>query len=160
MDINIIKKKLELKYYKSVLSNLVNADLDYQWLESHCAKLLDNLDQEKEKISESQTEKKTETISPVETEVHKQIFSDNDLYNKPWTKLNPIHKILKIKEFVNNLKINSEQARAQLRDELIELCKLKVLTKKDQVNYDEVNGKIISINNLQYKNEKYYFYNE
>ena len=79
------------------------------------------------------------------------------MYKKPWVKLNPVHKILKIKEFVNNLKITSEKDRILLRDELIDLVKLKILTKKEKVNYDEVNGKIISLSDLQYKNEKYFY---
>ena len=53
--------------------------------------------------------------------------------------------------------INSEKERAQFRDELIDLVKLKVLTKKEKVNYDEINGKIISLSDLQYKNEKYFY---
>ena len=84
------------------------------------------LNNEKEKLSETQTEKKQDSISLVESENHKQIFSDEELYKKPWPKLNPVHKILKIKEFVNNLKINSEKERAQLKDELIDLVKLKI----------------------------------
>ena len=101
--------------------------------------------------------KKNESITPIEINNHTQFFSDEDLYKKPWIKLNPIHKIIKIKEFVNNLKINLEKDRIILRDELIDLVKNKILTKKEKVNYDEVNGKIISLSNLQYKNEKYFY---
>lgn len=155
MELEIIKKKLEVKYYKSILSEISESDINYKWLQAYCDKLIDKLNSDKDKLSETQTEKKPDSISPVETENHKQIFSDEDLYKKPWPKLNPVHKILKIKEFVNNLKINSEKERAQLRDELIDLVKLKILTKKEKVNYDEVNGKIISLSDLQYKNEKY-----
>jgi hypothetical protein len=162
MELEIIKKKLDLKYYKSILSSLSQSDSNYEWITIHCDKLLDMINSEREKLSETQTqtEKKSDNFSPIETENHKQIFSNENLYNKPWTKLNAIHKILKIKEFVNNLKINSEKERVQLRDELIELVKLKVLTKKEKVNYDEVNCKIVSLTNLQYKNEKYFYINE
>lgn len=155
MELEIIKKKLELKYYKSILSDIEESDPNYIWLKLHCDKLVDRLNFDKEKLSETQTEKKQE--SPTETENHKQIFSDEDLYKKPWPKLNAVHKILKIKEFVNNLKINSEKERAQLRDELIDLVKLKILSKKEKVNYDETNGKIISLSDLQYKDEKYFY---
>ena len=103
---------------------------------------------------------KLDLTSSIESDNHKQIFSDDSLYKKSWTKLNAIHKILKIKEFVNNLKINSEKERFQLRDDLIELIKLKVLTKKEKVSYDEINGKIISLVDLQYKNGKYYYLND
>ena len=93
------------------------------------------------------------------TSNHNQIFNDDDLYKKSWSKLNSIHKILKIKEFVNNLKINSEDERTNLKDELTSLIKSKVLTNKDKIKYDEVNGKIISLVNLQYKNGKYFYQN-
>lgn len=157
MELDIIKKKLEIKYYRSILSEIGESDNNFSWLKSHCDKLLDKLNSDKEKLSETQTEKKQDSTSPIETENHKQIFSDEDLYKKPWPKLNAVHKILKIKEFVNNLKINSEAERAQLRDELIDLVKLKILSKKEKVNYDEVNGKIISLSDLQYKNDKYLY---
>ena len=161
MELEIIQKKLEIKYYKSILSGINESNTNYSWIQSYCDKLIDTLNSDKEKLSESQTqtqiEKKPEILSPVETENHKQIFSDENLYKKPWVKLNPVHKILKIKEFVNNLKINSEKERALFRDELIDLVKLKVLTKKEKVNYDDVNGKIISLSDLQYKNEKYFY---
>lgn len=163
MELDIINKKLNLKYYKSILSNLQKNDNNYDWLEKHCDTLLENLNNERDKLSDTITEKiekKNESYSPNESENHKQIFSDDNLYKKSWTKLNTVHKILKIKEFVNNLKINSEKERAQLRDDLIDLIKLKVLTKKEKVNYDEVNGKIISLSNLQYKSDKYYYQNE
>ncbi len=157
MELEIIKRKLEIKYYKSILSEIGESDNDFSWLKTHSDKLMDKLNSDKEKLSETQTEKKQDSMSPIETENHKQIFSDEDLYKKPWPKLNAVHKILKIKEFVNNLKINSEVERAQLRDELIDLVKLKILSKKEKVNYDEVNGKIISLSDLQYKNEKYFY---
>lgn len=157
MELETIQKKLKIKYFKSILSCINESDNDFSWLKSHYETLVDLLNTDKEKISESQTDKKPETISPNASENHKQIFSDEELYKKPWAKLNPIHKILKIKEFVNNLKMNSEKERIQLRDDLIELVKLKVLTKKEKVNYDELNGKIISLSDLQYKNDKYYY---
>jgi len=157
MELEIIKKKLEVKYYKSILSEISESDINFSWINTHCDKLIERLNNDKEKLSETQTEKKTDSISMVETENYKQIFSDQDLYKKPWPKLNPVHKILKIKEFVNNLKINSEKEKAQLRDELVDLVKLKILAKKEKVNYDEVNGKIISLTDLQYKNEKYFY---
>jgi hypothetical protein len=162
MELEIIQKKLEVRYYKSILTELHDSDSNLPWLKTHYEKLVENLNSERDKLSESQTQtdKKVETISPCESDNHKQIFSDEELYKKPWTKLNAVHKILKIKEFVNNLKINSEKERVQLRDELIDLVKLKILTKKEKVNYDDVNGKIISLSNLQYKNEKYYYKNE
>jgi hypothetical protein len=153
MDINTLSTKLEIKYYKSIIDNLSKNNINYIWLNKHLDKLNDHLDK-KEIITETCTEKNIITESN-----HNQIFNDDDLYKKSWSKLNSIHKILKIKEFVNNLKINSEEERTNLKDELTSLIKSKVLTNKDKIKYDEVNGKIISLVNLQYKNGKYFYQN-
>ena len=80
-----------------------------------------------------------------DSEKYKDIFSDNSLYKKPWNKLNPIHKNLKLKEFVNNLQINENEKKV-LNDKFSELIKSKVLTKKENITYDEINGKILEIN--------------
>jgi hypothetical protein len=161
MELDLITNKLDLKYYKGLRYFLSKNGIELDWLNEYieilCKKIQDD------KNSESLTEKKKEQtyqIQSSETENHKQIFSDEELYKKPWVKLNSIHKILKIKEFVNNLKIDSEQDRVALKDELVTLVKIKILTKKEKVKYDEVNGKIISLTNLQYKNCKYFYCNE
>ena len=77
------------------------------------------------------------------------------LYQKPWTKLTPIHKIIKIKEFVNKLLINDEEEKQILKDKLVEMVKNKSLTKKESVNYDSVKSKVVSITKLKYENGKY-----
>ena len=162
MDIEFINKKLEIKYYESIKQSLEKMEIDEYWLNNHLEKLCEDLSDES-KLTETITEKKKEkevinsSSETEKTENHKQIFADDDLYNKPWQKLNPIHKILKVKEFVNNLKMDSEKDRIKLKDELVGLIKDKVLTKKEKVKYDEVNGKIISLPNLQYKNGKYFY---
>jgi hypothetical protein len=161
MDLDLIINKLDLKYYKSLQFFLNKNEIVMDWLEEY----IDNLDEKIQysKNIETLTENKKNQIFETcssETENHKQIFSDKDLYKKPWVKINSIHKILKIKEFVNNLKIDSEQNRSILKDELLILVKNKILTKKEKVKYDEVNGKIISLTNLQYSNGKYYYNNE
>jgi hypothetical protein len=158
MDIELINKKMEIRYYKSILQSLDKMEITESWLNNHLEKLYDQLPQEK--LSETFTEKKKEINSSSETENHKQIFADDDLYKKSWQKLNSIHKILKVKEFVNNLKMDSEKDKIKLKDELVELIKDKVLTKKESVKYDESNGKIISLPNLQYKDGKYYYKNQ
>ena len=81
-------------------------------------------------------------------------------YKKPWTKLNNIHKILKIKEFVNNLSLNSLK-KNELIILLIDLVKNKTITKKNMVEYDEEHCKILSIDNLEItKNDYNYKKNE
>ena len=72
-------------------------------------------------------------------------------------KLNQIHKILKMKEFINSLTNINVNEKDKLKENLIELIKNKVLSKKEKINYDETNGKIISLINLQYKDNKYIY---
>ena len=84
-------------------------------------------------------------------------YSDDYLYKKPWTKLANIHKIIKVKEFVNKLIINSDESREKLKDSLVELINKKILTKKDMVKYDVTFGRIIGIPKLTFKDGKYYF---
>lgn len=156
----MIQTILDVKYYRGLKNSLTKSNISYDWLNDHIDFISKNLSDDVN-MTESLTEnhKKNEPTSS-ENENHKKIFSDEDLYKKAWVKLNAIHKILKIKEFVNNLKIESEQERIKLRDELVGLIKTKVLTRKDKVNYDEINGRIISLTNLQYKNGKYFYMNE
>jgi hypothetical protein len=83
-------------------------------------------------------------------------YSDDYLYQKPWTKLTQIHKVIKIKEFVNTkLNIEDEKEKQELRDKLVDKVKNKELTKKESVNYDSIKGIVISIPKLEYKNGKY-----
>jgi hypothetical protein len=148
MDISLIKSNLNIKYYESLLYNLSQNDLNYIWLNNYYDSLVNINKTDTEKIIDIHTEKNTDISN---------IDSDKYLYTKSWSKLNVIHKKLKIKEFVNNLQINCDIERTQLLEKLNELIKLKILTKKDAVNYDEINGKIISLSNLQYNNSKYHY---
>ena len=66
-----------------------------------------------------------------------------------------IHKIIKIKEFVNKLLIDDEEEKQILKDKLVEMVKNKSLTKKESVNYDSVKSKVISITKLKYEGGKY-----
>lgn len=163
MDIQSVSQKLNLKYYKSLQISLSHEDITIDWLNQHINSLQDTIN---DRTDTPTTTDVATVITSASKQVndmnkHSQIFEDASIYKKPWVKLNPIHKILKIKEYVNSLKIYSEKERALLKDELIELIKIKVLTKKENVDYDQVNGKIESLKNLQYENGKYfYLYNK
>jgi hypothetical protein len=82
---------------------------------------------------------------------------DDFVYKKPWNKLNIIHKIIKMKEFVNELKIEDNEMKKHLKTQLVSMLKNKKLTKKSDVDYDAVNGKIITVHSLQCKNNTYNF---
>ncbi len=87
-----------------------------------------------------------------ETEV---TYSEDFVYKKPWNKLNIIHKKIKMEEFVNNLTIDDLEIKKLLKNQLVLMIKTKQLTKKNEVEYDAINGKIISIPSLKYKNNNY-----
>ena len=150
MDVDTIINKLEHIYYTSLNTSLSKNNIDIEWLTGYINKLNDVVNTD----TETQTAKKNENI------VVDQQNDDNNLYKKSWSKLNAIHKIIKLKEFVNNIKIENAVDRENLKDELINLVKAKILTKKDKIIYDEENGKIISLKNLQYKDGKYFYLNE
>lgn len=153
---NIIINKYQTKYYKNILNNLekynIENDLKYAIID-HLNKL--------NTVTITETIINTTDINDIVTESsihHDENNTQSDeynLYKKSWSKLNSIHKILKIKEFVNNLNIKSDIEKQILKDKLIELVKNKTLTKKGKIIYDEINGKIISIPNLQYNNGIY-----
>ncbi len=82
-------------------------------------------------------------------------YSEDFVYRKPWNKLNIIHKKIKMEEFVNNLKIDDLEIKKHLKNQFVMMIKNKQLTKKTDVEYDAINGKIISVPSLKYKNNKY-----
>ncbi len=93
------------------------------------------------------------TTEITETEQHS--ITDDFVYKKPWNKLNSVHKVIKIKEFINTMTIDDIEMKKHLRSQLIDMIKKKKLTKKNDVEYDQVNGRILSIPALQYKNNNY-----
>jgi hypothetical protein len=145
MDIDIIINKLEHKYYSSLNTCLIKNNSEVEWLTKHINKLNGIANDN----TETQLVKKNENI----------VLNNNDenLYKKSWSKLNAIHKIIKIKEFVNNIKFDNDEAKENLKNELVDLIKTNILTKKDKIIYDSENGKIISIKNLQYKDGLYFY---
>ncbi len=89
------------------------------------------------------------------TETEQTSITDDFVYKKPWNKLNSVHKVIKIKEFINAMSIDDIEMKKHLRTQLIDMIKKKKLTKKNDVEYDQVNGRILSIPALQYKNNNY-----
>ncbi len=96
------------------------------------------------------------TFTPTLTEEPStETNADDFIYKKPWNKLNIIHKIIKMKEFVNKLTIEDLEMKKHLKSQLVSMLKNKKLTKKSDVDYDAVNGKIITVHSLQWKNNTY-----
>jgi hypothetical protein len=98
-----------------------------------------------------------ETVETVETEVanNTETYTEDFVYKKPWNKLNIIHKKIKLDEYVNNLDIEDSEIKKHLKSQFASMLKNKKLTKKNEVEYDAINGKIISISSLKYKNNNY-----
>jgi hypothetical protein len=138
-QIENIRDNLYLKY----LNNLKNGT----------NKLTVNIDNLTSKINElsvinTNSEKK---VNDIVTET--DLLSENIdyLFLKPWNKINKIHKIIKLKEFVKSLDC-SEKDKENLKEELIENIKTN---NKFKITYDEKKGRIISIPNLSFSNGKY-----
>lgn len=97
-------------------------------------------------------ENQTATEGLTETET---IYTEDFVYKKPWNKMNIIHKKIKLDEFVNNLDIDDLEMKKHLKSQFVSMLKNKQLTKKNEVEYDAINGKIISVSSLKYKNNNY-----
>ncbi len=131
--------------------NMIN--IYYNNLESHAKKHKIDINLPKQDVKQDYDDNlftPTLTEEPTtETNV------DDFMYKKPWNKLNIIHKIIKMKEFVNELNIDDIEMKKHLKNQLVTMLKNKKLTKKSDVDYDAVNGKIITIHSLQGKNNTY-----
>lgn len=149
----LIKHNLQCLYYKN-LETYANKHKIEIVLPKNMDIITDSkLTQFESEFSQTET-KNTE----VDTETEKNTYSDitdDYIYRKPWNKLNVIHKIIKMKEFVNNLTIGDAEMKKHLKTQLVLMIKNKQLTKKNDVEYDHVVGRIISIPQLKYKDNTF-----
>lgn len=130
----------ELFYYK----NLLKADIDSETKESikkKIKKLIESINITNDSIVE-------EKNSELETKLSE---TEEGYFYKPWNKMTTVHKIIKMKEFVNNMDVNNE-----MKNKLITYLKIalkdKKITKNDQVIYNVNQAKIISIPKLKLDN--------
>lgn len=147
-NVNTIKLNLQIKYLNNLIAaankNNINCDLikkeliilsEQEYINHTCTENLEDTSNDTNKISITETE--------------------NDyLFLKPWTKLTLIHKVIKVKEFVNNLNIQDPNEKEILKNELIEVIKDKKI--KNKIIYDDTKGKLLSISQLSYENNKYF----
>ena len=146
-DLETMQTNLNIKYLNNLINGCSKSNINCENIKEELKKL-DNdvqnysITEQKIKIAIDMTEKgitETETI--------------DYLYLKPWSKLTQIHKVIKIKEFVNSLDISNQSEKENLKDKLIDQVKEKKT--KNKINYDETKGKILSISNLSFENNKY-----
>tara|TARA_Y100000589_G_scaffold278755_1_gene274362 strand:+ start:904 stop:1410 length:507 start_codon:yes stop_codon:yes gene_type:complete len=156
---------LNLKYYKT-LKKILNKQHNTKY-NSYFENILSE-----DLLSESECNNHSATFSPNLNTTLNPIYSatnsatlsdikikedniDDFYYKKPWNKLNIVHKKIKIKEYINNLML-TKQKKKILIDKLINLLNNKKLNKKNEVDYDSCNGKIITISILKCINDDYY----
>lgn len=82
---------------------------------------------------------------------------ESHIFKKPWNRLPEVHKIMKIREFVNNNIKKSK--RKQLEKELINAIQNTKLKTKNDVDYDTNKGQIVSIKCLDINNKQSYTLN-
>jgi hypothetical protein len=145
MQLETINDELKIKYYSNIISACNKISLD-------CSSVMEHLNSLSKVVSENES-----SVTINDKSENKFFLSEkvDYLYLKPWSKLNTIHKIIKIKEFINTLDIKNETENNILKDKLIDLVKDKALSKKNKIVYDETKGNIISISYLIYENGKY-----
>lgn len=137
--------KLNIKY----LNNLING---CSKINIKCENIKNELNKLDNEIQDIQNYSITEQKIKIGTNMTETETIDY-LYLKPWSKLTLIHKVIKIKEFVNNLDISCQTKKENLKDKLIDQIKKK--KGKNKINYDDTKGKILSISNLSFENDNY-----
>lgn len=149
--------KLNTKYFKT-LKKLLNKQHNNKY-DSYFENILsEGLLSESDCNTQSVNQNITNSLSLSITMSDIKINDDNQddyYYKKPWNKLNIIHKKIKIKEYISNLMLTKHKKKT-LIDNLINLLNNKKLNKKNDVDYDTFNGKIISISILKCKNDEYF----
>ena len=138
MDINIICKQNKTDYYNNLINYSKLNDLDF----TTYSEKLNELEELPKEIKTKEINKKIE-------------LTDDFHFKKPWIRLQYIHKISKLKEFVSKLLINEEE-QEKLIIKLINLLDNKYFMKKDRVKYDKIKGIIVSIPDLKYIDGKYH----
>lgn len=136
-DIDLLKISLNNTYYENLIE--------------YCEKNGIDCDNYKTELVEN---KKIISTNIVESEKEEDMYNDDYLYRKPWNRLTEIHKIIKIREFVEKLNCSDENI-SNLKKILEKMVYEKKLTKKNTVVYDSKEGHIISIPILTYKNGEY-----
>ena len=140
-----IKEHLKLLYLTNLKTGSNKLLIDLTQINNEILELSNNCN-----ITENIGSNISENIILTDTD----ILSENIdyLFLKPWNKLNQIHKVIKIKEFVKNLDCPFKD-RENLKDQIIELLKNK---NKVKFSYNESKGQLISISALSFKGGKYY----
>lgn len=131
MEFNNIITDFKNIYYSNLLFAANKENIDPELI-----KILHN---EKEPIDKEQVDNNLNLSESNATE------SNNFLYQKPWTKLNLIHKVIKIKEYLVSMGVDDSETRNNMKDDIITMIK----DKKTKINYDSKSLKILEITGLK-----------
>lgn len=140
MNLELYISNNELIYYKNIkdkLKNNSNKQLKKD-IEKKIRKLEEYVDDTNDSIME---EKKSE----LETKLSE---TDEGYFYKPWNKMATVHKIIKIKEYVNNLDLELSK-KEKLVAYLKKALKDRKISKNEHVLYSVSQGKIVSIPQLK-----------
>jgi hypothetical protein len=109
----------------------------------------ENIDQELIKIIDIEKENFNNIDKSTDLNLSESNLTENNnfLYQKPWTKLNFIHKVIKIKEYLTSIGIEDSETKNNIKDEIITMIK----DKKTKINYDSQNLKILEIPGFKMK---------
>ena len=129
MEFNNIITDFKNIYYSNLLFAAKNMDPE----------LIKILYNEKEPVNKEYVDNNVNLSESNATE------SNNFLYQKPWTKLNLIHKKIKIKEYLVSMGIDDSETRNNMQDDIIIMMK----DKKTKINYDSKSLKILEITGLK-----------
>ena len=149
-NLEIMQGNLNIKYLNNLINGCHKFNINCETIKETLNKLNnDMLDIENYSITEQKNKLVTEMTEKGITETETMDY----LYLKPWTKLTQIHKVIKIKEFVNGLDISNDNEKEILKDKIIGQIKEKKA--KNKINYDEMKGQILSISNLSFDKNEY-----
>ena len=149
-NLEAMQVNLNIKYLNNLINGCSKSNINCE----NIKKKLNKLDNEVQDIQNySITEQKIKIATDMTDKGITETETIDYLYLKPWSKLTQIHKVIKIKEFVNNLDISIQTEKDNLKDKLIDQIKEKKT--KNKINYDETKGRILSISNLSFENNKY-----
>ena len=148
-----IKKRIEVKYLQELIKQLSNDGSNYHLnsLQNLIINLKNDIE-EKKAINQISNQKKSKANN---------IFDNLDQYmfNKPWNRLPEVHKLIKMKEYINkSLIIYDNEKKNILIKKVFAAVKQKKLTRKGSVNYDQVKGRIVAIPSLKYDKNKEEYY--
>ena len=141
MELEYLKSQLNIKYYNNLIKATNRTNLKDNYLADKVLQVKDSC----EILTSSITE------TDILNETSKIVYSEDYLYKRSWTKLSTIHKIIKMKEYVNQLLIDDPDEKKKLEKTLVNLVKKRVLTKKNRVKYNSIKGIIYSIPDLVYQ---------